>query len=190
MVSRVVRVLIAALVAMSGLVLATSAPAFACKCQAADADQQTTRADVVFIGTVDGVTEVDKLFEYAVTATRAYKGTVDRETTVSSNQATAACGLGELKVGTDYVFLVTGDTPPYAASSCGGSGPANSARIADVEGALGAGTAIEAPAPPAPTMTRVEAATPASMSRLAAPGGALVLIGFLGLVVVGRLARK
>ena len=39
-------------------------------------------------------------------------------------------------------------------------------------------------------MTKVEEADPASVSRLAAPGGALLLVGFLGLLVVGRLARK
>ena len=94
MVKTVVRVLIAALLAMSGLVLATAAPAFACKCQVADADQQTKRADAVFVATVDGVTEVGRKYEYAVTATHPYKGTVDRETTVTSNQASAACGLG------------------------------------------------------------------------------------------------
>ena len=59
-----------------------------------------------------------------------------------------------------------------------------------VEAALGAGESIDPPAPPAPTMTKVEGADPAAVSRLAAPGGALVLVGFLGLLVVGRLARR
>jgi len=180
---------IAALLAMSGLVLATSAPAFACKCQVSDVEQQSTRADAVFVAEVKGVTETDQKFEYAVTATHAYKGTVERETTITTNQQTTACGLGELKNGTDYVFLVTGDTPTYAATSCGGSGPANDKRISEVETVLGAGTAIKEPAPPAPTMTKVEESAPASVSRLAAPGGALMLVGFLGLLVVGRLAR-
>lgn len=190
MVSRMVGVLVAALLAMSGLVLATAAPAFACKCQVTDVDQQTKRADAVFVAEVDGVTEVGRTFEYAVTATRSYQGSVDRKTTITSNQATTACGLGELKVGTDYVFLVTGDVAPYAATSCGGSGPANTGRVAQIEAVLGAGEVIAPPAPPAPTMTKVDGATPASVSRLAAPGGALVLVGFLGLLVVGRLARK
>jgi hypothetical protein len=190
MLTTVVRVLIAAFLAMSGLVLATSAPAFACKCQVSDLERQAKDADAVFVAEVDGVTEVGRKFEYAVTATHSYKGTVDRETTVTSNQATAACGLGELKVGSDYLFLVNGDAPPYVATTCGGSGPANTGRIARIEAALGAGETIEPPAPPAPTLTKVEGATPASVSRLAAPGGALVLIGLLGLLVVGRLARR
>lgn len=190
MVSRMVGVLVAALLAVSGLVLATAAPAFACECQASDIDQQTKRADAVFIAEVDGVTEVGRTFEYAVTATRSYQGSVDRETTVVSNQSTAACGLGELEVGTDYVFLVTGDVSPYAASSCGGSGPASIGRVAQLEAVLGAGEVIAPPAPPAPTMTKVDGANPASVSRLAAPGGALVLVGILGLLFVGRLARK
>lgn len=190
MLTTVARVLIAGFLAMSGLVLATAAPAFACKCQVSDIEKQAKDADIVFVATVDGITEVGRKFEYAVTATRSYKGTVDRETTVTSNQATAACGLGELEVGSDYVFLVKGDTPPYSASSCGGSGPANPGRMERVEAALGAGESIDPPAPPAPTMTKVEGADPASVSRLAAPGGALVLVGFLGLLVVGRLARR
>lgn len=190
MLTTVARVLIAGFLAMSGLVLATAAPAFACKCQVSDIEKQAKDADIVFVATVDGITEVGRKFEYALTATRSYKGTVDRETTVRSAKGATACGLGELKVGVDYVFLVTGDAPPYAASSCGGSGTASSGRITKVEGALGAGEHVAPPAPPAPTMTKVEGTAPASVSRLAAPGGALVLVGFLGLLVVGRLARR
>lgn len=188
--NRFARVLVAALLAMSGLVLATAAPAFACKCQVADVERQTSRADAVFVARVETVTDVGRRFEYAVTATHGYKGTVDRETTIRSNRTASACGLGELRTGTDYVFLVTGDAPPYAASSCGGSGRAGAGRIAEVEGVLGAGEDIAPPAPPAPTMTKVEEAAPASVARLAAPGGALVLVGLLGLLVVGRLARR
>lgn len=183
------RLAIAALLAMSGLVLATAAPAFACKCEAPDVQRQSARVDAVFVGEVKGVAETERTFEYAVLATRTFKGTVERDTAIVTNQDTAACGLGELKNGTDYVFLVTGDTPPYAATSCDGSGPANDKRLSEVEAVLGAGTEIVAPPPPAPTMKKVEDAAPPSVARLAAPGGALVLIGFLGLLVVGRLAR-
>lgn len=190
MLMRCVRVLIAALLAMSGLVLATAAPASACTCQVADVEKQTERADAVFLGTVDEITEVGQKFEYAVTLSHSYKGTVDRETTVTSNQVTSACGLGRLAVGTDYMFLVSGDSPPYTVTTCGGSGPASDKLILQVTDALGAGDDVEEPPPPAPTMTKIETSNPASVSRLAAPGGALVLVGLLGLLVVGRLARR
>jgi hypothetical protein len=186
----VARVVIAALLAMSGLVLATSAPAFACKCDSADIERQSARADAVFVAEVQGVTETERKLEYAVLATHTYKGTVDRETTVVTNQDTTACGLGELTNGTDYVFLVRGDAAPYTATSCDGSGPATDKRLSEVEAVLGPGTEIPEPAPPAPTMTKVEASAPPSVARLAAPGAALVLIGLLGLLVVGRMARR
>jgi hypothetical protein len=166
MLQTLVRGALAFFLALTGLVIATEAPAFACKCQAADADRQTRRSDVVFVGTVD------------------------RETSVTSAAQAAACGLGELKVGKDYVFLARGDAPPYAASSCEGSGPANADRVTQLETLLGAGTAIEEPAPPTATRTRVEESAPGTFARLAAPGGALVLFGLLGLLVVGRLGKR
>jgi hypothetical protein len=190
MLQTLVRGALAFFLALTGLVIATEAPAFACKCQAADADRQTRRSDVVFVGTVDKVTKQGKTYQYDVTATHTYKGTVDRETTVTSAAQAAACGLGELKVGKDYVFLARGAAPPYAASSCEGSGPANADRVTQLETLLGAGTAIEEPAPPTATRTRVEESAPGPFARLAAPGGALVLFGLLGLLVVGRLGKR
>ena len=190
---------IAVLLAMSGLVLATAAPAFACSCKAVDVAgldsiwaQHTGRADAVFVAKVDDVTEVEDAFEYAVTLTHSYQGAVERETIVTAGPATSDCALGELSAGTEYVFLVAGATPPYSVTSrtCGLTGPATARRIAEVEEVLGVGSVIQEPDPPAPTLTKVEESLPASVGRLAAPGAAMVLIGFLGLFVVRRLSRS
>lgn len=183
-----VRATLALLFALTGLVVGVSTPAFACTCKVADLDRQTAKADVVFVGTVEKVTDAGG-YEYVVTATHVYKGAVDRRTSVRDTPTAKGCRLGELKVGKDYVFLAKGDTAPYAADSCSGSGGANPERIAAIEALLGAGTPVEEPPPPTATRTKVEDSPPAGFARLAAPGGALVLVGLLGLVVVRRLAR-
>ena len=100
-----------------------------------------------------------------------------------------ACGLGELGVGTGYVFFATGTETPYAADACGGTGVANPTKVDKVEKLLGAGTAVEPPPPPTAQLTKVEDAAPAGFARAAAPGAAAVLVGLLGLLVVRRLAR-
>jgi len=190
MLPSVVRAALAFFLALSGLVVATEAATAACRCQAADAERQAARADVVFVGTVDKVTAQGRGYRYDVTATHAYKGAVDRRTSVSSAARPSACGLGELKVGKDYLFLARGDAPPYTTTTCDGSGPANPDRITRLEALLGAGTPIEEPPPPSATRTRVEESPPGTFARLAAPGAALVLVGLLGLIVVGRLSRR
>lgn len=188
--TRVLRALLACIFVAGGLVLAGQAPAAACTCQPADAERQTSRADAVFIGTIDAVTRGERQFEIAVTATRAYKGTVERSASVTTAVQTTACGIGEPQVGTDYLFVVRGDAPPYVATSCDGSGRVDPDRVAQIDGILGTGRAVLPPPPPTATRTLVEESAPASLARLAAPGGALALVGLLGLVVVGRLGRR
>jgi hypothetical protein len=188
--SRVLGALLACVFVVGALVLTAPASVAACTCRPADAERQTSRADAVFIGTVEGVTRSDRQLDIAVTATRAYKGTVDRSTSVTTATQASDCGIGEPEVGTDYLFIVRGDAPPYAASSCDGSGPLDPDRVAQVEGLLGTGQAVLPPAPPMATRTLVEVSPPASLARLAAPGAALAIVGLLGLVVVGRLGRR
>lgn len=193
---RAVRLAAALLLACLGLVLAAigpavSAPASAeCTCKQAGFDKQVARADLIFNGTVDKVEAQGNGFLYEITASRTYQGTPDRQTQVLSAGGRAACGLGELAVGTGYLFFATGTETPYAADACGGTSVANPTKIDKIESLLGPGTAVEPPPPPTAQRTKLETAPPAGFARAAAPGAAAVLVGLLGLLVVRRLARR
>lgn len=188
---RAVRCAAAMLLACLGLVMTVSAPASAeCTCKQGNLEQQARKADAVFIGTVDSVAKESNDHTYSVTASRSYLGSPERSTQVVSRGNAAACGLGNLGVGTTYLFLATGGAAPYEADSCGGTSTANPTKITKIEAILGEGTAVEPPPPPEATLTRVEESAPPGFARMAAPGGAAAIIGLLGLVVVRRLARR
>ena len=187
---RAVRLAAALLLACLGLVVTVQAPAAAdCTCQPGGLGQQVERADAVFIGTVDNVEVAGNDHTYDVTAARAYQGEPERSTQVFSAGGRNACGLGELAVGTSYVFLATGTEAPFEADSCGGTDVANPGKVSRIEGLLGEGTSVEPPPPPTAELTLVEDSPPAGFARAAAPGAAAAIIGLLGLVVVRRLAR-
>lgn len=178
--------------ALTGLVLATEAPAFACRCTTPTLQQQVNRADAVFVGTVETsrLVDADRSYDYAVSVQTTYKADVNRDVVVTSAARPTSCGLGNLREGRDYVFFVTGDRPPYTATSCGGSDTASAAALTRLERVAGAGEPVEPPAPQTADRTKVETSPPEELTRLAAPGGALVLVGLLGLVVVRRIARR
>jgi hypothetical protein len=179
------------LLACLGLVFAAGAPASAaCDCKQGDLAQQVERADVIFIGTIDQVDVQGNDHTYDITASRAYQGSPERSTQVVSAGGRNACGLGELGVGTTYVFFATGTAAPFAADSCGGTTVANPTKVEKIEKLLGEGTSVEPPPPPAAVLTKVEESPPPGFARAAAPGAAAVLIGLLGLVVVRRLSRR
>ncbi|HEX5916725.1 MAG TPA: hypothetical protein VFY76_02675 [Nocardioides sp.] len=187
---RTVRLAAALLLACLGLVVTVQAPAVAdCTCQRDRLEQQVQQADAVFIGTVDNVEVAGNDHTYDITASRAYQGEPERSTQVFSAGGRNACGLGELAVGTSYVFLATGTEAPFEADSCGGTDVANPGKVSRIEGLLGEGASVEPPPPPTAELTLVEESPPAGFARAAAPGAAAMIIGLLGLVVVRRLAR-
>lgn len=178
--------------ALSGLVLTTQAPAFACRCTVPSVKQQVSRADAVFVGTVQASRLVDKgrTYDYSVDVGTIHKGEVNQAVVVTSAARPTECGLGELRDGSEYVFFVIGEGSPYAANTCGGSGRASAAAVTRLERVTGPGEPAVPPPPQTATRTRVEETPPGSFTRLAAPGGAIALLGLLGLVVVRRLARR
>ena len=164
---RAVRLAAALLVACLGLVVTVQAPASAADCtcrQSGKLEQQVERADAVFIGTVDNVEVAGGDHTYDVTASRAYQGSPERSTQVFSAGGKNACGLGELAVGTSYLFLATGTEAPFEADSCGGTSVANPTKVAKVERLLGEGTSVEPPPPPTAERTLVEDSPPAGLA--------------------------
>ena len=189
---RAARLAAALLFACLGLVATAAAPATAadCTCKQGTLERQVARADAVFIGTVDNVEVADDDHTYDVTATRTYKGTPERSTQVISAGGKNACGLGELRAGTNYVFLATGTAAPFEADSCSGTTVRNDTKVTKIEKILGEGTSVEPPPPPTAVLTKLEDSPPAGFARTAAPGAAVALIGLLGLAVVRRLGRR
>lgn len=185
---RTLRAALTLVVVCLGLVVVVDAPAFACSCKPISWKQQVEQADVIFVATVDSVRDTGPRDTYGLTATRTYQGDVERYTEVSS--PSNSCGLGQLDIDKDYLFLARGEEMPYSANVCGGTSAANPNRIGKIEEVLGEGRSIDPPPPPKAELTRVEDSSPLGFARLAAPGGAAVLLALLGLFVVRRVSRR
>jgi hypothetical protein len=189
-----VRLLVLLLVGLTTVVL-TSAAAQACTCKNLTLAQKVKRADGVFSGTVtmaSGPTTVRKrqVMSYDVKVDRVYKGDVSTQrVTVKSDADASACGLANLSPDNRYLFFVRANGANLLASSCGGTGPATSAKTQRIVALLGQGTTPVPPTPAEATYTSVAGAEPPSLARLAVPGAALLVIGLLGLMVFGALGR-
>ena len=189
--------LLALLVLGLALTVVGEAPAHAaCSCQRPPVTQQVEDADAVFSGTVSmasGPTTSGKrqVMSYDVKVDRVYKGDITSQTvTVKSDADPAKCGLAGVTAGTRYLFFVRDADPNLLANKCGGSGPARSAKTQKVIAILGDGSTPIPPTPDKATFTRVADSEPATLTRLAAPGAAMVLVGLLGLMLFGALGRS
>jgi hypothetical protein len=155
------------------------------------------RANAVFVGTVSDVSRAPRQGERPATATydvqveRVYKGGVSTEAVqVVSSRTDQTCGRLDLDPGRQYVFFVGNDGRALTADTCSGTAPASGRLLARVAAMLGDGRP-PVPAPPEQAVFhRVADAEPPTLTRAAAPGIALILVGLLGLVVVRRVGSR
>src|SRR3954468_9163735 len=180
--------LLAVLLLVCGGVLALGAPASACPRVDSSPASLVRNADAVFTGTVADRTRRGPGIHYSVDVQKVYKGGVGERARLSTPRSARACGEPDLQVGRDYVFFASGHgTEPRIGTH--GAAPVPDARVQRVERLLGAGTSPAQPEPVQATFTMV-AGERTSLARLAAPGGAMVIVGLLGLLLVASLGRR
>lgn len=184
------RFVVALLLALPAVVL-TQMPAHACTCVNSSVQRDAARADLVFTGVLVDSTSTRKKTTYDVRADTVYQGILTNPDVQVVTDA-SGCGLGGLKSDKPYVFFVSEDGGDLVTDQCSGTSRATDKLTGKIEKLLGPGKPLDKPEPTQASaeFILVEGAEPETFTRLAAPGGALVLIGLLGLFVVRRRAGE
>jgi hypothetical protein len=190
------RLFVVLLLGLMTVVVVDGSAHAACTCERISLPQKVNKATGVFSGVLtmaSGPTNSGKrqTMSYDVKVDRVYKGDITSQTvTVKSDADEGACGLTGMSADNRYLFFVRANGTNMLANSCGGTGPATSARTQRLVALLGQGTTPVPPTPAKAEFESVEGAEPASLTRIAAPGAAMLLVGLLGLMVFGALGRS
>ena len=178
-----------------GVVLAQVPSQAVCRCVQGDVSSDIKSADAVFSGVLvdsSGTAAGSKsaFATYEVEADTLYKGNV-RTSAVEVRSRNDDCALGDLEADKRYVFFVTEQGTDLRADQCGGTAASSGKLVRQVEQVVGEGSPLgrsnQPDEPVTVEFTKVSDAEPDSLTRVAAPGAALVLVGLLGLLVVRRV---
>jgi hypothetical protein len=180
----------AVLVAAAGSAEAV-APAGPCKQRSLH--QEIKRADVVFRGVVDKAGRVhgkgtQRTRLYRVTADRVYQGSLVTDKVRVTAEVGVKCPPPKLVQAKRYIVFVTEDGSRLVSTSA--TARATRKLTDQVVAKLGDGVQPHSTPPAKPAFTKVANAAPPRLSRLLAPGAAVVVLSLLGLVVIGRLSRR
>lgn len=174
----------------AGVPASAAAPS---RCHPTTLAQNIGSADVVFRGQVRKVSAVrghgkHRTRTYGVVSDRVYRSSLVQPSVVVTARVGTACALPTLAKDRRYIFFVKERGARLLATS--GTARATSQLTRQVVKRLGSGAQPEPTAPPVAELTQVAGANPPALSRLLAPGAALLIISLLGLLVVGRLGRR
>jgi hypothetical protein len=170
---------------------AAAAPAGRCAPQSLNKDVK--HADVVFRGIVDRAMGArgpadDRTRTYAVTADRVYKASLVADQVRVTTMLSSACPPPKLKKGKRYIFFVTEEGSRLVSTQA--TARATHELTSHVEAKLGGGKPPRSAPPVNAEFTKVADAAPPALSRLLAPGVALLILSLLGLLVVARMGRR
>ena len=185
-----------AAVVLLGAGAATGSAVAAPACPRTTVKQDIKAADAVFRGVVSKVRRVQgtgthRTRDYRVAADRVYQGSLVTDKVVVTERigtpAARRC-LAPLAEGKRYIFFVVEKGARLIATDA--TARAGHRLTRQVVRQLGDGKQPEPQPAPSAEFTTVADANPPSLSRLLAPGAALVIVSLLGLLVVGRLGRR
>jgi hypothetical protein len=191
-----VTLLLAALLSAAGLLLAS--PAQACSCAEATTAQHVDDADAVFTGTVLSrevdhpdwpVMSSDDPALYVFAVDTVYKGDVHAKQGVVSAAEGASCGLDLAGDGPFVVFASSDTSLPdgqYRAGLCNGTGLADTAVVAELEGLA---PAPPAAAPPRNRQAGLQSPGSGAMPAVLLGGGAAAVVLLAGWVILRRQRR-